>query len=378
MTTLQPGTPLPETRRTRLLEALQSHGTMRISDLAAILGVSAVTVRRDVAQMADEGLIRRVHGGAMLAGASASPGEPEPNARDVDLRSGSGAIGMLVPSLDYYWPGVVRGAEAQARRLNLSALLRGSSYESDDDRAQIEHLLAQPGIEGLIIAPNLSAPGAQEMLNELAASRVPTVLVERQAAVPPNQQLMESVVSDHAAGAAAAVHHLVGLGHRRVGLVLNRHSPTGPHVHRGWMEASQALGLDTFSTIDARIDRRRSIDFDPEMARIVDDVVATGTTAMLVHADSEAIALVQHGQMRGLKVPEDLSIVAYDDEVADLYSPPLTAVRPPRDSIGRAAVDLLAARLSAPERPNHRVIISPRLNIRASTAPPRSRAGVHR
>jgi DNA-binding LacI/PurR family transcriptional regulator len=65
--------------------------------------------------------------------------------------------------------------------------------------------------------------------------------------------------------------------------------------------------------------------------------------------------------------------VAYDDEVAGLFSPPLTAVRPPRRSIGRAAVRLVADRLAEPERPAHRVVISPSLRVRGSTAPPRTR-----
>jgi DNA-binding LacI/PurR family transcriptional regulator len=70
-------------------------------------------------------------------------------------------------------------------------------------------------------------------------------------------------------------------------------------------------------------------------------------------------------------VPAELSIVAYDDEVASLFSPALSAVRPPRRSIGRAAVDLLTARLADPGRPTHRVVISPTLHVRqSSSAPP--------
>jgi len=92
-----------------------------------------------------------------------------------------------------------------------------------------------------------------------------------------------------------------------------------------------------------------------------------------VHADAEAVALVQRCEERHLSVPGDLSIVAYDDEVAGLFSPPLTAVRPPRRSIVRAAVRLVADRLAEPERPAHRVVISPSLRVRGSTAPPRTR-----
>jgi len=92
-----------------------------------------------------------------------------------------------------------------------------------------------------------------------------------------------------------------------------------------------------------------------------------------VHADAEAIALVQRCEERHLTVPGELSVVAYDDEVAGLFSPALTAVRPPRRSIGRAAVRLVADRLADPDRPAHRIVISPSLRIRDSSAPPAAR-----
>ena len=79
---------------------------------------------------------------------------------------------------------------------------------------------------------------------------------------------------------------------------------------------------------------------------------------------------MQHCEERHLAVPGDLSVVAYDDEVAGLFSPPLTAVRPPRRSIGRAAVRLVADRLTDPNLPAHRVVISPSLRVRESTSPP--------
>jgi DNA-binding LacI/PurR family transcriptional regulator len=107
----------------------------------------------------------------------------------------------------------------------------------------------------------------------------------------------------------------------------------------------------------------------PPSSRCWDTCLTTGTTALLVHADAEAIAVVQRCEERHVAIPGDLSIVAYDDEVAGLFSPPLTAVRPPRRSIGRAAVRLVADRLTDPDRPAHRVT-SPSVRVRESTAAP--------
>jgi DNA-binding LacI/PurR family transcriptional regulator len=353
--------PLQVARRARLLDALQRDGVLRISDLTVALGAAAVTIRRDIAQLAAEGLVRRVHGGVALPSAEAS-GEDEPPGRY--------ALGMLVPSLDYYWPNVAQGAEEAARELDMRVVLRGSSYDTRDDLPQLTRLVDQQGADALIIAPRMDAPTTERTVEWLTGTGMPVVLLERTATAGPHHAVLESVVTDHALGAAMAVRHLVSLGHRRIGVVLAEPSPTRPHVHRGWLEAAAECGLDVGATVDALVPDARSPECAAALDEALDQCLRTGTTALLVHADAEAVALVQRCEERHLSVPGELSLVAYDDEVAGLVSPALTAVRPPRRSIGRAAVRLVADRLADPERPTHRVVISPSLRVRDSTAPP--------
>jgi DNA-binding LacI/PurR family transcriptional regulator len=380
--------PLQVARRARLLEALQRDGVLRISDLTGTLGAAAVTIRRDIAQLAAEGLVRRVHGGVALITPDAAPAAEEAGDPGVvSLRGRS--LGMLVPSLDYYWPDVARGAEEAARELDMRVVLRGSSYETEDDRPQLTRLVEQLSVDGLVIAPRMDAPTAGRTIEWLAATGIPVVLLERTAAAGPHHAVLESVVTDHALGAAMAVRHLVSLGHRKVGVVLAEHSPTQPHLRRGWREAATECGIDVAQTVDTLVPDARSWswsasryagrgataspEWDAALDAILDRCLQTRTTALLVHADAEAIALVQRCEERHLAVPGDLSVIAYDDEVAGLFSPPLTAVRPPRRSIGRAAVRLVADRFADPERPAHRVVITPSLRIRDSTAPPADR-----
>ncbi|HEY7222491.1 MAG TPA: substrate-binding domain-containing protein [Micromonosporaceae bacterium] len=372
--------PLQVARRAQLLEALQRDGALRVSDLSAALGAAAVTIRRDIAQLAAEGLVRRVHGGVALIAQSdppAIPAQPTPvtaeEALSTEQSLAGRSVGMLVPSLDYYYPDVARGAEEAARELEMRLVLRGSSYETEDDRPQLGRLVDRTHVDALVVAPRMDAPTTARTLEWLVGTGLPVVLLERTASVGPHHEVMESVVSDHALGAAIAVRHLVALGHRKVGLVLPRRSPTRPHVQRGWIEASTECGLDIDATIDIDVPDTWEADFDAVLDDVLDRTLATGTTALLVHADAQAIALVQHCEERHVTVPGDLSIVAYDDEVAGLFSPPLTAVRPPRRSIGRAAIRLVADRLRDPNLPAHRVIISPSLRVRESTAPPRKR-----
>jgi DNA-binding LacI/PurR family transcriptional regulator len=364
MTTPEPRGPLQVARRQQLLEALQRDGVLRISDLTEALGAAAVTIRRDVAQLAAEGLVRRVHGGV-------GPGDA-PVAEEV-LRIGADpltgrTLGMLVPSLEYYWPDVARGAEEAARELDMRMVLRGSSYDTDDDMPLLARLVDGTGVDGLIIAPRMDAPTIDRTIDWLAQTDIPVVLLERTATMGAHQAAMESVVTDHAHGAAMAVRYLVSLGHRKIGLVAAGNSPTRPHVRRGWVEAAAGCGLDLAATVEVEVPGARTAERDAVLNDALERCLATGTTALLVHADPEAIALVQRCEERHISVPGDLSIVAYDDEVAGLFSPPLTAVRPPRRSIGRAAVRLAADRLSDPERPAHRIVISPSLRIRKSTS----------
>jgi DNA-binding LacI/PurR family transcriptional regulator len=305
--------------------------------------------------------VRRVHGGVALPDVE----------DDAPAAFGGRSLGMLVPSLDYYWPHVAQGAEEAARELDMRVVLRGTSYETEDDRPQLTRLAEQLGVDALIVAPRMDAPTAERTVAWLAGSGLPVVLLERTATFGPHHEVLESVVTDHALGAAMAVRHLVSLGHRKIGAALAEPSPTRPHVHRGWLEALVECGLDPAATLDAQVPDAGSPEGNAALDAVLDECLATGTTALLVHADAEAIALVQRCEERGLSVPGDLSVIAYDDEVAGLFSPPLTAVRPPRRSIGRAAVRLVADRLADPDRPAHRIVISPSLRVRGSSAPPR-------
>ena len=100
-------------------------------------------------------------------------------------------------------------------------------------------------------------------------------------------------------------------------------------------------------------------------------IADTGTTAVIVLPDPQALALEQHALDRGIRVPHDLAIVAYDDDVARFGDPAITAVRPPKQHVGREAVNLLIARLEAGSgRPAFRVKLSPELHVRESSLRP--------
>ncbi|GAA1648353.1 substrate-binding domain-containing protein [Actinoplanes couchii] len=319
-------------RHERLLSELRRSGAVRVSDLARDLGVSELTIRRDIAALAARNLCHRVHGGATLP----APARPAPAAR----RTGF-TIGMVVPSLDFYWPPIVAGARAAGAALGVNVQLRGSSYDPEEDRRQIARLVDAGQVQGLLLAPSLDGDDADRMIDWITRLPVPTILVERQPrrwTSTPRQ--IEWVRSDHELGMEIAVHHLYEQGHRRIGLRLSDGSPTSAYLLRGWRRACADLGIDADS--------------------------GDAPTALIVHSDPEAIALAQNCADRGIRIPDDLAIVSYDDEVAHLAS--LTAIRPPKNHVGRLAVEMMVSRLlDGDRRPTQGVLVAPELVVRQSS-----------
>ena len=355
-------------RRERIMDEIREHGSVTVSAIAVRLGVSELTIRRDINSLAQQGLVTRVHGGATLR-SSIEPGLA-PGLAGHDPGVTKYTIGMVVPSLDYYWPPIVNGARAQALQLRARLMLRASTYDARDNRRQVEALLNTPGMHGLIVAPDTSGDDGLEMLRWLDSLPMPVVLAERRIRSAAGVHGLESVVTDHVAGTAEAVRHLHAAGHERIGLLTQSEYPTGRYVRRGWQTALRSLGLPTDGV---HVD---GIRFDApgrerEMDEVLDRCAKTETTAVIVLPDPQAIALEQHCLDRGVRVPHDLAIVAYDDDVARFGDPAITAVRPPKQFVGREAVNLLIARLEAADsRPAHRVKLSPELHVRDSSMRP--------
>lgn len=349
---------LPEERRGILMDHLRRSGVLRVMEMSDSLGVTAITIRRDINQLADEGLVRKVHGGATL------PLEKEGVAMSLADTAGLG-VGLVVPNLEYYWPGVVQGAKQAASELGLRLSLRSSADDAAKIRQQIEYLLDE-GVRGVIMAPDLTEPATEPTLTWLKQQQVPVILMERRAKFVDDGMLVESVSADHQLGASLAVNHLVRYGHRQLGLV----SVISPHtsaIRLGWEEAIDAGGhamprepwiLDYESSINPGV-----------ISEIVRSCQEMGITGLLVHADRTAISIAQRCQDLGIALGEEIAIVAYDDEVADLFGVPLTAVRPPKGAIGYCAVSHMAKRLARPDLPVHQVTLAPTLHVRASTVP---------
>jgi DNA-binding LacI/PurR family transcriptional regulator len=360
-------------RHERVLEIVRRRGDLRVTELAEELGVSAVTVRRDVEALAEQGRLTRLHGsvawpeppGSGPAVADAGVDTPAP-------RAPTGVVlGMVVPSMEHYFAELVRGAQDAVAARGGRLVLGIAHWRSEEDTAQIGRML-DGGVDGLLIQPSWErGVPSPEQEQQMLALRVPAVLVDRR--VPAGGRLagLDSARSDHALGGAAAVHHLVGLGHERISL-LAQDNPTSPQVREGYEAAMAACGLPLPPSLN--VDPEDPAGLEAAARSLYRSVAEDGVTAAIVHNDQTAIGVVQRLRERGLSLPDDLSLVAYEDEMAALADVPLTAVAPPRQAVGETAVEMMFARLGAEPgaaAPSRHVSLVPRLTVRASCAPPR-------
>ncbi|WP_448809014.1 LacI family DNA-binding transcriptional regulator [Agromyces bauzanensis] len=350
-------------RRERILDELRQHGSVTVKHLAESLGVTEITVRRDITALADRGLVTRVHGGATLR----SPLDRSV-ARGTDGHHARYRIGMVVPSLSYYWPQIVTGARAAATAAQSQLVLRGASYDPADQRRQISALVDSGSVHGLLVGPETAGRDGAAILSWLEELEIPVVLVERRVPSALALRRLEWVTTDHEFGAILAAHHLYQAGHRRIGLALQAGSPTSEHLRRGWSRGVAELGLDPSATFEYALEHPDSESRERNLAELVDRCVSGATTALFVHSDPQAIHLEHHCVDRGIRIPEDLAIIAYDDEIAENGEPPITALRPPKAHIGRLAVETLVSRLDeGPRRPVQRTQVLPELIVRESS-----------
>lgn len=342
-------------RRQRILAAVQSRGVARVSELAAELEVSVVTVRRDVEELARAGQLRREHG-------VARPVAPVEAGAQREAPLSAGALALIVPERHSYLYETLHGARTVLEAAGQRVALHIAPQAVGVERPMVERAVAS-GAQGVLIAPRWPSAASEEAdYGWLAQVGVPTVLMERRPRRGSALHGLDSVCSDHWYGTYLAIEHLVSLGHRRIVLAARDDSPTARAIRSAFAEiAAGRSEVEDWTVVLANPDPAEPL----ALAALLRE---RGATAAVLHGDVDALMLVQQLTNAGVRVPEDCSVVAYDDMVAALGSPPLTAVAPPKAEIGRVAAELLLRRLDqlGGGQP-HRVELMPELKVRGST-----------
>ncbi len=233
-----------------------------------------------------------------------------------------------------------------------------SVYDPESVRSALDHFLDQ-GVDGIItIAPVRDAVLAASAV----APGLPLVVV---APLLAGSGGSLHVAVDQRQGARSAVRHLVELGHTTIA-----HVPGPPdwldaaEREAGWLAELSASGLRPGPSLPGDWSAASGYAAGRRL------LAEPGPTAVFAANDLMALGLVRAVTEAGLRVPEDLSVVGFDDlEIAAYARPPLTTVRQDFGDLGRAAVDLLLARLVDEPAPPA-TLVEAVLQVRASTAPP--------
>lgn len=278
------------------------------------------------------------------------------------LKSGrTMTLGLVVPDVtNPFFAAVVKGAESVANAAGYSVVL----CNTDESPAREHEVLAamRGRVDGLLLAP---ARDDAETAESLDALGIAVVLVDR---TLPDPGPVDAVLIDNVGGASAAARHLIELGHRRVGLIAGPLDTTpGGERHDGFVDACAAAGVEV---IVEPGDFRTEGGFQAAM-RLFGR--ADAPTAVMAANNLMTVGLLRALHDLGLRVPDVVSVIGFDDHVlADLLDPPLTVVDRPTETQGVVATRMLLARLANPSTGDGRTVrLDTMLIVRSSTGPPK-------
>ncbi len=328
-----------------------------IRDVAARAGVSISTVSNALNRphLVSETLVERGRSAADQLGYV-------PLQAAQQLRAGrSGLLGMTVINItNPFFAELVAGAEDAASAAGLRVLVGNSSDDVAKERDHLE-LFERVQVEGALVSP---FGDTGPWLDRLRRRGIPVVLVD----YSDDAGVLPSVSLDDVAGGRMAAEHLLQLGRRRLAFVGARDEVR--QIRERLAGARSAVASHPGATIEPVWDTHTSTQAGRAFGtRLAQRPPGERPDGILAANDHLAIGLLHGLVSEGVRVPEDVAVVGYDDiEFAAVAAVPLTSVRQPAREMGRAAADLLLAHLAGDAADERRdIVYQPELVVRAST-----------
>ena len=332
-----------------------------IKDVAAQAGVSYQTVSRVVNNSPDVRLETRDR---VLAAIAELGYRPNAAARTM----GGGrtmTLGCIAPNLvDYTFASILDGVQAEARSLGYQTFT-GSAPTVDDVQDLLEEMQERQ-VDGFLML-NPQVDGRFHHILPLIEKGVPAVYLMNTPANAP----VSTVSGDDKYGGCAGTSYLLSLGHRHIVTIAGPNNEEGTHQRlQGYRHAFAEAGIAVNESLILQGD------WSPESGyQTVQNLLGQGKsfTAVFTQNDKMALGAMQALRQTGLSVPNDVSVMGYDDMPLSAYFyPPLTTMAQPMDEIGRHASRLLIEHIENPDRAIEHIKIKPTLVERASCAPPKS------
>ena len=332
--------------------------TTRLADIAAHAGVSEATVSRVLNGKPGVSVTTRQH---VLTALDVLGYERPPRLR----QQRAGLIGLIIPELtNPIFPAFAEVIEGALAMHGYTAVLCTQTPGGITEDDYLEMLLER-GVSGIIFVSGLHADSRSDCARymRLIERGLPIVLINGYRADIP----APFVSNDDTVSMEMAVGHLVDLGHRRIGLApgQERFRPSirktegfrrGMRQHLGVTDLT-GLIVSTLFTVEGG-------------HAAAQPLLDQGCTAICCGSDIMAIGVIRAVRQRGLRVPEDVSVVGFDDSPLTAYlDPPLTTIRQAVREMSLAAVSTLLEEIGGGRAPRTELIYRPELVVRSSTAP---------
>ena len=289
-----------------------------------------------------------------------------PRSKDARRRS-QGFIGVLVEKLpklltgDLFYADVTNGIQQEAERLGYSVAVSVINEPSE----ALPRLVAEESIAGLLALGGGDI--TDRLLRMIGASNMPLVTVDNQSDLEP----VNSIVVDNYRGAYMATRHLIELGHRRIAVI------QGPRKYKSLTERFHGY-------LNALVDAGLGVDAGLIQAPLSSGVPNKGyrelkallakeqaPSAVFAVSDRTALGAIPAAREAGLRVPQDLSIVGFDDMPPDVYpAPALTTVTSERLAMGHIAMQRLHQIIQHPQQTPINIVMPCQLIVRDSSAAP--------
>lgn len=278
----------------------------------------------------------------------------------------TGRIGVIVPDIgNPFWASVVKGIEHEVVQQGYHVLLCNTDETPSLEAAYIR-MMRETWVDGVIIA---TSGGNDDLIYECGKDGPPVVLMDRRLDMP--DVPADMVALDNLGGIYRAVRYLHDLGHRRIGMITDPVSITpGRERLDGYRKAMEALGLPKDESLVAEGNFKRDSGYELARRFLALD---RRPTAIVVANNVMATGAIKAIREVGLRIPEDVSVISFDDTVfAEIVHPPLTVVAPPSNEMGLTAGRLITERLASRVVPisYREVILKPSFIERQSCSPP--------
>jgi LacI family transcriptional regulator, galactose operon repressor len=274
------------------------------------------------------------------------------------------SVGVLIPYVrGGYFPEILEGIAEAVYEHGLRLVLSPTQHEHSREVSLLDRLMQGATHGAVVVLPEETTEELEQALND----RHPFVVVDP---LLPLGDRIPTVSVAYRSGVEQAMEHLLTLGHRRIAAIT---------LPPGWLatEERRAAYHASLAAAGIRPEPAFEVASDPQVGPGVQAAAALldllePPTAIFAFNDSIAFGALRAARDRGLRVPEDLSVVGFDDiEPATLVTPALTTVHQPLSEMGRTAVNVLVRLLEGRASETPHIELATRLVVRESTAPPR-------